>query len=340
MSEAPLNAETPVANLQSWITSNEVFFKRNQEMIMTSPVALESWRLSIGGLVSTSIRLSFSEILSMPKIEVANTMECSGNGRSLLQEKASGNPWTIGGVGNAIWGGCRLAEVLKRVDIGSEARHVGFEGLDNPHSSGTVKFIRSIPLQKAMDSTILAYEMNGEPLPLEHGYPLRALALGWTGASCVKWLCKISLLEKPATGFFMDNVYRVYQKGEEPASGKVVTAIPIKSIITYPDAGAVLSRGIVPIRGAAFAGEADVVRVEVSMDDGMTWQAADFFGPHERYAWRRWEYAWQASLPGQYKIMARATNDQGQVQPISATWNVLGYGNNGSREHAITITIQ
>lgn len=307
---------------------------------MTSPVALESWLLSIEGLVSAPLKLRFSDILTLPKVEVANTLECSGNGRSLLREKASGNPWTIGGVGNAIWGGVRLAEVLERAEVSPEAKHVGFEGIDNPQSSGTVKFIRSIPLKKALDSTILAYEMNGEPLPLEHGYPLRALALGWTGANCVKWLSKISLLDKPARGFFMDNVYRIYQKGEEPQSGKVVTAIPLKSIITSPENGAILSQGTVTIRGAAFDGEADIVLVEVSMDDGITWHTAKFIGPHEQYAWRRWEYAWQASAPGSYQVMARATNDQGQIQPVAAEWNVLGYGNNGSREHAITVHIK
>ncbi len=340
MSEAPLNAETPLDNLQSWITGNEVFFKRNQEIIMTDPVALESWRLSIQGLVNKAIELSFSDILSMTKVEVANTLECSGNGRSLLQEKAPGNPWTIGGVGNAIWGGVRLSDVLAQAGIMPEVRYVGFEGMDNPLTAGTVKFIRSIPLEKAMDSTILAYEMNGEPLPLEHGYPLRALALGWTGANCVKWLSKISLLDQPIAGFFMDNVYRIFQKGEEPASGKVVTTIPLKSIITSPANGATVAGGIVVIRGAAYAGEADIAAVEVSVDDGVTWHAVEFIGPHERYAWRRWEYAWQTSEPGVTTVLARATDDRGQIQPMTASWNALGYGNNGSREHAITLIIQ
>lgn len=340
LSEAPLNAETPVADLQSWITNNKAFFKRNQEMIMTSPVTLESWRLSIEGMVSAPLQLSFSDILSMPKLEVANTLECSGNGRSLLKEKASGNPWTIGGVGNALWGGVRLSDVLVRAGIMPEVKHVGFEGLDNPLAASTVKFIRSIPLEKAMDSTILAYEMNGEPLPLEHGYPLRALALGWTGANCAKWLSKISLLDKPIAGFFMDSVYRLFQKGQDPASGQVVTSIPLKSIITALADGATLAGGNMVIRGAAYAGEAGITAVEVSVDDGMTWHVANFIGPHERYAWRRWEYSWNILKTGQYTILARATNDRGQIQPMSASWNVLGYGNNGSREHAVTITIQ
>jgi len=339
MSEKPLNAETTIAHLQSWITSNAVFFKRNQGQIMASPVNLESWRLSIEGQVETPLELRFSDILSLPKVEVACTLECSGNGRSLLEKKASGNPWTIGGVGNAIWGGVRLDEVMEKVELAAGARHVGFEGLDQPLGSAGIKFIRSIPLEKAMDSTILAYEMNGEPLPLEHGFPLRAIALGWTGANCVKWLSKITIQEKQTTGFFMDKVYRVFQKGQDPETGEVVTAIPLKSIITAPENGAVLPGGIVSIHGAAYAGEADIAKVEVSMDDGNTWQTAGFVGPHERYAWQRFEYRCQIMEPGQYRILARATDSNGQVQPMSAQWNVLGYGNNGVREHGITVTV-
>jgi DMSO/TMAO reductase YedYZ molybdopterin-dependent catalytic subunit len=340
MSEKPLNAETPAAHLQSWITGNEVFFKRNQGQIPSAPVDLETWRLCVLGLVEKTTELSFADIMSMPKVEMANTLECSGNGRSLLTQKASGNPWTIGGVGNAVWGGVRLARVLEKAGITAGAGHVAFEGLDQPLGSAGVKFIRSIPLAKAMDSTLLVYEMNGEPLPLAHGFPLRALALGWTGANCVKWLSKITLLDRPFTGFFMDKVYRVFQKGADPASGEVVTAIPLKSIITFPEDGATLSPGMVPIRGAAYAGEADIVRIEISIDDGREWQAAQFIGPHEPHAWRRWEYYWQASTTGRFTIMARATDANGSVQPASARWNVLGYGNNGIGEHAISLTIQ
>lgn len=339
LSEKPLNAETPAAHLQSWITANAVFFKRNQGQIMSSPVALDSWRLSIQGLVEKTTALSFTDILGMPKVEVADTLECSGNSRSLLAEKASGNPWTIGGVGNAVWGGVRLAQVLEKAGIAAGAGHVGFEGLDQPLGSAGIQFVRSIPLAKALDSTILAYEMNGEPLPLAHGYPLRALALGWTGANCVKWLSKITLLAQPWAGFFMDNVYRVFQKGEDPASGEVVTAIPLKSIITSPENGATLSRGDIVVRGAAYAGEVKIARVEVSTDDGGNWRAADFIGPCEPYAWRRWEYQWPVSVAGEYRILARATDSRGRIQPESARWNALGYGNNGIQEHAVAVIV-
>jgi DMSO/TMAO reductase YedYZ molybdopterin-dependent catalytic subunit len=181
--------------------------------------------------------------------------------------------------------------------------------------------------------------MNGEPLPLKHGYPLRALALGWTGANCVKWLRKITVLDRPFEGFFMDKVYRVFQKGEDSTSGEVVKDIYVKSIIVEPRNGETLPAGNVPIRGAAYAGEAGIQRVDVSVDDGKIWKPAKLIGLQEAYAWRHWEYLWDARQTGEYTIMARATDTNGRRQPETAHWNVLGYGNNGIREHAVVIHI-
>lgn len=339
MSEKPLNAETPIESLQTWTTDNEVFFKRNQGQIMEKPAPLSDWKLSIDGLVEHGLTLTYEDIRRIPKVEIANTLECSGNSRSLLEEKASGNPWTIGGVGNAIWGGIWLRDVFDKTGLKNNARHVGFEGLDKPLGSAGVKFIRSIPLEKAIKSTMLAYEMNGEPLPLKHGYPLRALALGWTGANCVKWLHKITVLDQPYEGFFMDNVYRVFQKGEDPKSGDVIKDIRVKSIITEPLNTDKLPEGVVPVRGTAYAGEAGIQGVEVSVDDGKTWNTAKLIGLQETYAWRHWEYLWEARDKGEYAIMSRATDGHGRRQPETAHWNVLGYGNNGIREHAVLVQI-
>jgi DMSO/TMAO reductase YedYZ molybdopterin-dependent catalytic subunit len=339
MTEKPLNAETPVEYLRSWLTDNAVFFKRNQGQFMETPVNLSEWELSVEGLVAKRLLLTFEDIRRFPKVEVGDTLECSGNSRSLLKQKASGNPWTIGGVGNAIWGGVWLKELLEKAGLQDKARHVGFEGLDKPLGSSGIKFIRSIPIEKAMSSTLLAYEMNGQPLPLKHGYPLRTLALGWTGANCVKWLHKIMVLEQPYEGFFMDKVYRVFQKGEDPKSGEVVKDINIKSIIVEPLKDQTLPAGIVPIRGAAYAGEAGIEKVEVSVDGGSTWNPAKFIGLQQSYAWRHWEYLWEAKEKGEYSIMARATDTEGRKQPETAKWNVLGYGNNGIREHAVRILI-
>jgi DMSO/TMAO reductase YedYZ molybdopterin-dependent catalytic subunit len=339
MTERPLNAETPIERLRSWITPNAVFFDRNQGAIPPRRVALSRWRLSVEGEVERRLTLTFDDIRRMPRAVAADTLECSGNGRSLLAEKASGNPWTIGGVGNAVWGGVWLRDVFARAGLKPGARHVAFEGFDKALGKSGTRFVRSIPLEKALSSTLLAYEMNGEPLPLKHGYPLRALALGWTGANCVKWLNRITVLERPHEGFFMDSVYRVFQKGQDPRSGEVVTGLKLKAIITQPLPGDRLPVGAVVVLGAAYAGEGDVEAVEISVDGGAAWHPAQFLGPHAPFAWRQWQYVWQAHAKGEYRVMARAVDAQGRQQPMQAEWNALGYGNNGVMEHAVTVAI-
>jgi len=149
MTEKPLNAETSTEQLRTWITDNAVFFKRNQGQFMDSPITLSDWKLSISGRVKKKISLTMEEIQRLPKVEMADTLECSGNSRSLLKDKASGNPWTIGGVGNAVWGGIWLKDLLAIADLKDDARHVSFEGLDQPLGSAGIKFIRSIPIDKA-----------------------------------------------------------------------------------------------------------------------------------------------------------------------------------------------
>jgi DMSO/TMAO reductase YedYZ molybdopterin-dependent catalytic subunit len=336
MTDKPRNAETSNDYLRSWITANAVFFDRNQGEIPAEPIELSTWELAVEGEVEKPLRFTFNEILRLPKAIVANTIECSGNSRSLLEQKASGNPWTIGGVGNAVWGGVWLRQLLTKTGLKDTAKYVAFEGFEEAKT----KFIRSIPIEKGMDSTLLAYEMNGEPLPLKHGYPLRALALGWTGANCVKWLAKITVMDRPYAGFFMDKVYRVFQPGEESTSGTVVTGLKLKSIITQPVVGEKLDRGLVVVLGAAYGGGHQVEKVEVSVDGGETWAEAEFIGPKERYAWRQWQFVWEAKKPGQFRILARATDDSGAQQPLRADWNVLGYGNNGAKEHGVTVEIE
>ncbi len=340
MTEKPLNAETPVASLRSWITANSVFFDRNQGVFPNEPISLEEWELTVDGEVEKTLQLNMSYLLRMAKVSVANTLECSGNGRSLLTEKARGNPWTVGGVGNAVYGGVWLRDVLEKAGVKNSGKHVSFEGQDLSLGSAGIKFIRSIPIEKAMSTTLLAYEMNGEPLPLKHGYPMRALALGWTGANCVKWLRRISVLDHPYEGYFMDKVYRTFQKEQNSKSGEVVTAINIKSFITQPLKEEELGLGTVVILGTAYAGESDVERVQVSVDNGKSWEDVQFIGPHEAFAWRQWQYIWHAKEKGDFTLMSRATDSQGNPQPMNAKWNVLGYGNNGVEEHAITVHIR
>ncbi|MDJ0781818.1 MAG: sulfite oxidase [Desulfosarcinaceae bacterium] len=339
MTVKPRNAETPATQLRSWLTPNDAFFERNQGLQPDPPIDVETWSLRIEGEVVTPHTFSYADLLGMPKDTVANTLECSGNSRSLLKSKAAGNPWTIGGVGNAVWGGVALRHLLERVGLKASAKHVAFEGLDTPTGKAQIKFIRSIPLAKALDATLLAYEMNGEPLPPAHGFPLRSLALGWTGANCVKWLHRIRVLAHPHEGFFMDKVYRVFQKGMAPEEGTVVTGLTLKSIITQPLDGDQLPLGEILVLGAAYAGELEIADVAFSSDNGRSWQPTEFIGPREPFSWRQWRHIWRPTAPGDYTLLARASAVDGRRQPMDADWNVLGYGNNGVHEHGVRVHI-
>jgi DMSO/TMAO reductase YedYZ molybdopterin-dependent catalytic subunit len=339
MTDEPLNAETRAEDLSSWVTPNRKFFSRNQSKQIPEPIALDQWRLRIEGEVEREIELAFEELTAMPKETLANTMECSGNGRALLQHKAKGNRWTIGGVGNAVWGGVWLERLLRRAGLTERSQHVAFEGYDGVGKKEGTQFARSIPIEKAMSSTLLAYEMNGEPLPQEHGYPLRSLPLGWTGANCVKWLTKITVMDQPYEGFFMDRVYRVYYEGQQPHEGVPVTAMPLKSFVTRPRGETIEQSGPVSVLGVAYAGEAQIERVEVSVDGGARWHDAELIGPREPYAWRQWRFLWDPEQAGAYRILSRAWDSKGNAQPMEAEWNVLGYGNNGVFEHGAPVEV-
>jgi len=339
MTENPLNAEPPITALRSWLTPNEAFFNRNQGAIPSEPIDIKQWRLKITGEIKKEVELTFDDILEMPKVVVANTFECSGNSRSLLKEKAPGNPWTIGGVANVIWTGVNLKDVLMMAGLTDKSNHVAFEGFGRPVGGSGVEFIRSIPIDKAMDSTILAYEMNGEPLPNPHGYPMRALPLGWYGANSVKWLNKIIVKEHPYEGYFMDKAYRIFQKGQDPKTGEVVTEIKLKSIITKPLNGDILKRGRILISGMAYAGSHTIEAIWLSYDRGNTWHECQFTGPNQKYSWRQWQYLWDVETSGDYTIVSKAKDSKGNEQSLQGEWNAHGYCNNGILDHAIKITI-
>ncbi len=340
MTESPLNAEPPIEALRSWITPNKAFFNRNQGAIPEQPISLGEWRLTVTGEVKRELVLTYNDLLDMPKVTIANTLECSGNGRSLLKEKAPGNPWTIGGVANVVWGGVLLKELLEKAGLTDRSLHVAFEGFGRPVGGSGVEFVRSIPIDKAIDSTLLAYEMNGEPLPNEHGFPLRALPLGWYGANSVKWLNKIVLMAHPYEGYFMDKAYRIFQKGQDPKTGEVVTDIKVKSIITKPLQGEGLKMVDTLIMGMAYAGSRAIKSVEVSFDGGHSWSDAQLFGPNLKYAWRQWQYQWRPISEGQYTILSRATDELGNQQPMEGQWNAHGYCNNGILDHGIRVRIE
>jgi sulfite oxidase len=325
----PEDFETPLAAFTSWITPTDHFFVRSH---MSRPtVDLSAWRLTVDGEVSSPLTLNMDELKKLPTVELVSVIECAGNGRAFYKPGVAGMQWTGGGVGNGRWRGVRLADVLKKAGMKPSAKHVLFNGADTP--PGTMPdFMRTVPVKKALDpDTLLAFEMNGEPLPVSHGFPLRLIVPGWAGDSWVKWITSIQPLDKEFDGFWMKTGYRYPVRpvapgtAVDPADLKPLEAIRPKSMIVGPSEGTGVGNGPVRIHGMAWAGESPVARVDVSADSGRTWRPATLGRDKSRYAWRLWELNWTPPAPGSYVLMARATDAAGATQPLAEDWNPSGY---------------
>jgi len=321
--------EMPVHLLDSWITPVDLFYVRTH--LAQPTVNMDAWRLAVTGEVAQPLELTFAELTRFEPSSVMNTLECAGNGRAFFRPRVPGIQWVRGGVGNAQFSGPRLADVLRRAGVKSTGTHVAFNGIDVPPGN-VPDFIRSIPMEKAMHpDTLLATHMNGAPLTLPHGYPVRAAVPGWLGAASAKWLIEIRVISKEFEGNFMKPGYRfpeheVAPGGEiSPEETATITSLPVKSILARPGDGSHHKLGPIRISGAAWAGEADVTRVDISTDGGRTWQPATLGRDKARYAWRLFDYVWTPPKPGAYTILSRATDDAGHTQPSEPSWNPSGY---------------
>jgi DMSO/TMAO reductase YedYZ molybdopterin-dependent catalytic subunit len=328
-----LDLETPVEYFTTWITPEPHFFVRNH-MHQPSQLGADGWTLSVGGEVSKPYSFSLAELRKLEQHAVVNTLECAGNGRSLFAPKVPGVQWGNGAVGNAQFSGPRLKDVLQRAGLKPTGRNVMFRGLDRVPAN-VPPFVRSIPLEKALDDdTLVALEMNGAPLTKNHGFPARAMVPGWIGAASCKWLTEIKVLDSEVVGNFMSPGYRMpnqpVQPGEavKPEDTHPATALAVKSLIAAPLDGSSVKSRQVAIQGVAWAGEADITKVEVSTDGGTSWQPAELSLDKARYAWRLWTYKWKAPQRGDYTLMSRATDSQGRTQPAAPVWNPSGYLNN------------
>jgi DMSO/TMAO reductase YedYZ molybdopterin-dependent catalytic subunit len=325
----PEDFEMPLSGFDTWLTPAENFFIRTH--IYKPKVDLAEWRLKVDGLVEHELTLDMSELKKLPRAEQVAVLECAGNGRSFYEPGVAGMQWRVGAVGNGRFAGVRLADVLKRAGVKPGVTNVLFNGADVPMGK-VPDFIRSVPLEKALHpDTLLAFDMNGAPLPPSHGFPLRLVPCGWAGDSWVKWVTNITLLDKEYDGFFMKTAYRrpvhpvAPGTAVDPTAMTPVTAIKPKSAISSPVAGQRLAPGPVTIRGAAWAGESPVARVDVSADSGRTWRPAKLGPDRARYAWRLWEAAWTPPGDGSYVLMSKTTDEKGQTQPLVEDWNPSGY---------------
>jgi len=328
-----LDLEAPKSELRTWITPNELFFVRNH---VSEPFAIdaESYRLKIVGEVEREVSLSLADLRRMEAATVVNTLECAGNGRANYEPHVPGVQWRGGAVGTARFHGPRMRDVLNRAGLKSTAKHVAFRGLEEPPGK-VPQFIRSIPIEKANDpDTLVALEMNGVALPKHNGFPARALVPGWIGAASCKWLSEIRLLPAEFEGNYMKPGYRMPNHpiaagaDVDPNDTSPITTLGVKSMIVTPSDGARIRGGAVHISGAAWAGEAEIAKVDVSVDGGNSWAPAQLGSDHARYAWRLWSFAWTPK-PGSFTVMSRATDSQGRVQPDAPSWNPGGYLWNG-----------
>jgi sulfite oxidase len=339
-----LELEMPVEFLKSWITPVSHFFVRNHldEPSISSDA---EWRLTVTGEVKKPSALSLGDLTGMEPHSITAVLECAGNGRAFYRPETPGTQWRRCALGNAHFSGVRLRDLLLRAGLKATAKHVMFRGLEEA-SSQTPAFIRSIPIEKALnEDTLVAMHMNHAPLTKHHGFPARAIVPGWVGASWCKWLTEIRVLDKEFEGEFMRNTYRIPRQPILPGASishentRALTELNTKSIIAGPVDGAAIKAGAIRIYGAAWTSDAaEITGVEVSTDAGITWNAAELEGDPVRYAWRLWSYTWKSAVPGEHIILSRAKDSRNGCQPEIAAWNPGGYLYNAVDQ--ITIHVQ
>jgi len=297
-----------------------------------------TWRLEVTGLVERPLTLGLHELSRMPAATRVVTLECAGNGRYALDPPVDGEPWRLGAVSTAEWTGVPLAEVLDRAGTLPAAREVVFRGADRgvvAGRAGEIHFERSLTLDTARDSqALLAYAMNGEALPLQHGYPVRLVVPSWYGVASVKWLTSIELASLPFGGYFQTDKYWYEHDGHHP---EPVTQQRVRAHITDPGDGEKLSPGESTVRGVAWSGAAPIARVEISINDG-PWQQARLIGDRHRHSWQWWELLTTLTQLGTNTIRARATDLADRTQPSQPQWNRHGYGNNAVQKVLMQVT--
>jgi len=327
----PYNAETPLERLDGRIVPVGDFFVRSHFAVPV--IAPERWRCAVDG-----VTLDLAALKTLPSRKLAVTLECAGNGRTLLTPAVRGAPWRLGAAATAEFEGVPLREVLKRSNLAAGATEVLFTGADSGSvpDGRTVTFERSLPIDVARDPDVLvAWGMNGAPLDPHHGAPVRLVVPGWYGVASVKWLVGIRALAAPYAGYFQSENY-VYRGSPAVPDGTPVARARVRSMIASPEDGARVKAGTIEVKGSAWSGEGPIARVEVSANGGATWSDATLgkaLSPHAAVPWT----AKLAVSSGSPELLSRATDAAQNVQPDSAPWNALGYGNNSVQRVRIVV---
>jgi len=318
----PVNLETPLDQVDSYLTPAELFYVRNH--FKAPAIDRATYRLRVDGAVASPLSLTYDQLRAMPSETRVATLECAGNGRVFLVPQVRGAQWELGAIGNAEWTGVPLAALLERAGLRSDACEIVLEGADRgtpnerPLPPEPISYARSLPREKALcGDVLLAYAMNRRDLSLHHGYPVRAIVPGHYGMASVKWLTRIEAVQRPFRGYWQTTDYAYWARVDGKPVRHALGEMQLKSEIVRPRVFETLPPNEPSeIMGVAWAGETEVNRVTVSTDGGQTWSEATFLDPAQRYAWRRWTFDWLTpSAPGKYVLLSRATAADGSVQP-------------------------
>ena len=320
----PLDAESPLEALRSFETRNDLFFVRGHH---APPGDVSTpWTLTIDGDVAHPVTLQLEDVRRMRAERRPATIECAGNGRGRFELPAtSGVQWGLGAVSTATWTGVPLAALLERAGVQPSALHFWMEAADRSPLPAAPKFLRSIPREAALADALVAYEMNGQPVPFLHGGPLRLVMPRWFGMASTKWLTHVHARPTESDNHFMVRGYRY-------ADGSAVDLMRVKSLITAPRDGEKVPARTARVSGVAWTGSGTIAKVEISSDDGRTWQEARCTSEPRPGAWRLWEADVTFPSAGEQRVRARATDTAGETQPDRATPNPAGYGNNSIQE--------
>jgi DMSO/TMAO reductase YedYZ molybdopterin-dependent catalytic subunit len=308
-------------------------------------VDTRAWRLDIGGSVARPERLTLAQVRARPRLSVAVTMECAGNGRALLDPRPLSQPWLHEAVGTAEWTGTPLAPLLEEAGLADDAVDVVFTALDRGLDGGVEqRYERALPVDEARrPEVLLAYEMNGHPILAQHGAPLRLVAPGWYGMTNVKWLAGITVLDEPFTGYQQQHAYRLRRNADEP--GVPLSRMRPRALMVPPGIPdfftrrRILPMGRCLVTGRAWSGSGGITAVEVSTDDGESWEQAAVSPPDlGPWAWQSWTFEWQPAAPGEYMVACRAHDTAGNAQTDQPDWNMGGYANPAPQRVLITVT--
>jgi DMSO/TMAO reductase YedYZ molybdopterin-dependent catalytic subunit len=341
LTDRPVQLETPRHYFRTAFTPNEAFYVRWHLDGIPNAIDLKEWKLQVEGNVNKTLAMSLPELIQKFKpVSIAAVNQCSGNSRSRLQPRVPGGQWGNGAMGNALWTGVRLRELLNLAGVKSDSLCVQFQGLDSgqgPEGLGSHAFLKSLELKNpVLDECVVAYAMNGEPLPMLNGFPVRLVVPGYFATYWTKCLTWIRVLNTADENFWMKTGYRMPDtpRGnttpEDMKAGKVKTIpverFPVRSFLISPDGSSKIPAGMnVTLRGIAFSGFGAVNKVDISDDGGKNWAAAKLGESHGAYSFRTWEASWAAKAPGRYSIAVRATDEKGNTQPDEPVWNPGGY---------------